>query len=339
MDVMEKLNTLPKDVKNSLEKIETLLNIIECNVDKGKDYTIVELIEEFGSLERARKIFENYYFLDKIGLSKYILELRKSKLKNTLSHVPLIDIDIITSNIISIYDSLDKIYERGYAKIDINRTNIKITKRKSSFLKEILSMREYISIEEYRDIKELINFNMFLENYEYMEEEIRKSKTYDPMYIMDLFVKRQNKFEDDERYMRMAEFIICYDKYVKVNIKGLVYYTVDRSKYKSAIEKFILPENLNNYVSICSKTNCALKLLSRRYSDWYYYINQFKYMLGDNLERVIFAEITLIEETCMEKTLKDIHQELSKNRKYLKKVHIENALKSLIIKGFVSLRR
>lgn len=335
----KELSTLPKDVRNSLKKIERLLAIVEENYHKGKDYTIVELIGEFGTLERVRKIFDLYYFSDSIGISKYISEIRKSKLKNIAPSIPLINMDSINSNIISIYDNMKKLDENGYVKIDIKRTNINVTRRNDKFLREILTMREYVYPEEVNDIEQLINYNLFLENYEYMDEQIRASSNYNPNFIMDSFVNRQNKFEHDEKHMRMAEFLICYDKYATFKIQDLVYYTVDRSKYKSEIEKFKLPDELNNYVSICKKTNYAVKLLSSKSICWYFYVDDFKRKIHNILEKETFLYIVEMEDQCMEKTLKDIYQHLKERKKGLKKVHIENALKSLIIKGFVSLRR
>lgn len=335
----KELITLPKDVRNSLKKIERLLGIVEENYHKGKDYTIVELIGEFGTLERVRKIFDLYYFSDSIGISKYISEIRKSKLKNTAPSIPLIDMDSINSNIISIYDNVKKLDEKGYAKIDIKRTNINVIRRNEKFLREILTMREYVYHEEVNDIEQLINYNLFLENYEYMDEQIRTNANYDPNFIMDSFVNRINKFEHDEKHMRMAEFLICYDKYATFKIQDLVYYTVDRSKYKCEIEKFKLPDKLNNYVSICKKTNYLVKLLSSKSICWHFYVDDFKRKIHNVLEREVFLYIVEMEDKFMEKTLKDIYENLKERKIVLKKVHIENAVKSLIIKGFISLRR
>lgn len=335
----KELITLPKDVRNSLKKIERLLAIVEENYHKGKDYTIVELIGEFGTLERVRKIFDLYYFSDSIGISKYISEIRKSKLKNTAPSIPLIDMDSINSNIISIYDNVKKLDEKGYAKIDIKRTNINVIRRNEKFLREILTMREYVYHEEVNDIEQLINYNLFLENYEYMDEQIRTNANYDLNFIMDSFVNRKNEFEHDEKHMRMAEFLICYDKYATFKIQDLVYYTVDRSKYKCEIEKFKLPDKLNNYVSICKKTNYLVKLLSSNSICWHFYVDDFKRKIHNVLERDVFLYIVEMEDKFMEKTLKDIYENLKERKIGLKKAHIENALKSLIIKGFVSLRR
>ena len=72
MYTQKQFDKLPKDVKNSLEKLKIILEIIDENCIKGKDYTISKLMEEFNTLQAASKIFSKYYFIENISISRYI---------------------------------------------------------------------------------------------------------------------------------------------------------------------------------------------------------------------------------------------------------------------------
>ena len=63
----EQYDKLPKDVKNSLEKLKIIIEIINDNCIKGKDYTISKLLEKFNTLQAASKIFSKYYLIENIS--------------------------------------------------------------------------------------------------------------------------------------------------------------------------------------------------------------------------------------------------------------------------------
>ena len=108
----EQYDKLPKDVKNSLEKLKIIIEIINNNCIKGKDYTISKLLEKFNTLQAASKIFSKYYLIENISISRYILELRKVKLTKCQPIIPIIDIEEIISNVISIYHNLNELQEK-----------------------------------------------------------------------------------------------------------------------------------------------------------------------------------------------------------------------------------
>ena len=59
----------------------------------------------------------------------------------------------------------------------------------------IFCMREYLCLDKRDSLQEMINFNFFLENYEFMDFEIRKTKTYDALAVMNAYIDRQQNFD------------------------------------------------------------------------------------------------------------------------------------------------
>ena len=334
----EQYDKLPKDVKNSLEKLKIIIEIINDNCIKGKDYTISKLLEKFNTLQAASKIFSKYYLIENISISRYILELRKVKLTKCQPIIPIIDIDEIISNVISIYHNLNELQENSYANIEIKRTNINISKRDDNkFLKMIFSMREYICLDRRDSLQEMINFNFFLENYEFMDFEIRKTETYDALTVMNAYIDRQQNFDENEKAIRAVDFSICYEDCNEILVNGMRYFMVNREKYKSKIKNFILPEDLIEYRTICSKTKYALQLLGRDHQDFENSIKQFENMIEDDLQREVFVYMVDVEDRCVQGKVKNIYQKLKEKRENLSEIEIEKAIKSLIINGFVSL--
>ena len=112
---------------------------------------------------------------------------------------------------------------------------------------------------------------------------------------------------------------------------------VNREKYKSKIKKFVLPEDLIEYRTICSKTKYALQLLGRDYCDFENSIKEFENMIEGDLQREVFIYMVDVEDRCVQGKVKNIYQNLKIKRESLNEIEIEKAIKSLIIKGFVSL--
>ena len=112
---------------------------------------------------------------------------------------------------------------------------------------------------------------------------------------------------------------------------------VNREKYKSKIKNFILPENLSEYRTICSKTKYALQLLGRNHCDFENSIKDFANMIEDDLQREVFIYMVDVEDRCVQGKVKNIYQKLKERKENLNEIEIEEAIKSLIIRGFVSL--
>ena len=338
MYTKEQFDKLPKDIKNSLEKLKMIIEIINNNYLKGKDYTIIRLLEEFNTLQAVSKIFSKYYLIENISISRYILELRKVKLTKCQPNIPIIDIDEIISNIISIYEILNGLEEDSYADIQIRRTNINISNKDSNkFLKMFFCMREYVYLDNRDDLEEVINFNFFLENYEFMDFEIRRNKNYDALTVMNAYIDRQQNFDENEKAIRGVDFSICYEDCLEILVNGMRYFMVNREKYKSKIKDFILPEDLIEYRTICSKTKYTLQLLGRNHYDFENSIREFANMIEDDLQREVFIYMVDVEDRCVQGKLINIYQNLKIKRKNLNEIEIEEAIKSLIIRGFVSL--
>ena len=103
------------------------------------------------------------------------------------------------------------------------------------------------------------------------------------------------------------------------------------------MKNFILPENLSEYRTICSKTKYALQLLGRNHRDFENSIKDFQDMIEDDLQREVFTYMVYVEDRCVQGKVKNIYQNLKSKRENLNEIEIEEAIKSLIIKGFVSL--
>ena len=60
-------------------------------------------------------------------------------------------------------------------------------------------------------------------------------------------------------------------------------------------------------------------------------------MIEDDLQREVFTYMVDVEDRCMLGSVKNIYQKLKGRKENLNEIEIEEAIKSLIIKGFVSL--
>ena len=60
-------------------------------------------------------------------------------------------------------------------------------------------------------------------------------------------------------------------------------------------------------------------------------------MIEDDLQREVFTYMVDVEDRCMLGSVKNIYQNLKVKRENLNEIEIEEAIKSLIIRGFVSL--
>ena len=60
-------------------------------------------------------------------------------------------------------------------------------------------------------------------------------------------------------------------------------------------------------------------------------------MIEDDLQREVFTYMVDVEDRCVQGKVKNIYQNLKIKRENLNEIEIEEAIKSLIIKGFVSL--
>lgn len=370
----QKTNNLPTDVLNSIRKLKTIIKIIEDNLFIPKEDIQREITMRLGNLQSIRKIFSLYYPIEGISLSNYIVQRKKTEaakaiknldnplsaemkvreiancskeefnrmLKNNPTFMEAFDVDSLFLHINYIYDFLYKFNEEGLIKSEINRTKIKISERNWDVgLKMIFSMREYVYFEEDKDMNKLISYDMFLQNYEWMEDYIKSTKDYDPLYVIDYYAKSQKEFEED-KHERMMDFILYYSEAVKLNIGELTFYLVDRSKFKEVMVDFILPTNLSQYRSIIYKTKLALKLLGKNDREWYTYAERFKNILDDDLEKAVFSYFFEIENEIEEEpdicTIKNIYQKCKKTNENLKKEAVNNAIKNLILKGLISLK-
>ena len=133
------------------------------------------------------------------------------------------------------------------------------------------------------------------------------------------------------------DFSICYEDCNELLVNGIRYFVIKREKYKSKIKNFILPEDLIEYRTICSKTKYALQLLGRDHYDFENSVREFENMIEGDLQREVFTYMVDVEDRCVQGTLKNIYQNLKEKRENLNEIEIEEAIKSLIIKGFVSL--
>lgn len=179
-----------------------------------------------------------------------------------------------------------------------------------------------------------------------MDYYIKENENYDPLYVLDYYSKMRAEFEE-EMEKRILDFEILYNNPLKFTINDLTYYTVDREKYKKVIHKFTLPIYLEEYVSILYKTKSTLKLLSRKYEDHHIsmpdslenYKNEFERMLDDDLDKKVFSYFVNIEDEDNKGTIEEIYQNLRKINEKLKKEDIGRAIKNLLLKGFISLKK
>ena len=133
------------------------------------------------------------------------------------------------------------------------------------------------------------------------------------------------------------DFSICYEDCNELFVNGIRYFIINREKYKSKMKNFILPEDLIEYRTICSKNKYALQLLGRDHYDFENSIKEFENMIEDDLQREVFIYMVDVEDRCVQGKVKNIYQNLKSKRENLNEIEIEKAIKSLIIRGFVSL--
>ena len=67
------------------------------------------------------------------------------------------------------------------------------------------------------------------------------------------------------------------------------------------------------------------------------YVNHFKSIIDNDLEREVFSYLAEREEQNLDGHIKEIHKYLCKKYKNLSKNDIEEAMKNLLLKGFISL--
>ena len=141
----------------------------------------------------------------------------------------------------------------------------------------------------------------------------------------------------DNKQNRIMEFLLYYKENKNFNINEITYYCVDRSYLKEVINNFSLPNNLHQYRTILSKSKLALRMMMK--SDDYIlsYVNHFKSIIDNDLEREVFSYLAEREEQNLDGHIKEIHQYLCKKYKNLSKNDIEEAMKNLLLKGFISL--
>ena len=67
------------------------------------------------------------------------------------------------------------------------------------------------------------------------------------------------------------------------------------------------------------------------------YVEEFKSMVDDDLERDVFSYLVEKEDAGLDGSIKKIHQYLCKKYQSLSEKRIEEAMKNLLLKGFISL--
>ena len=360
------VSNLPVDVINSIRKLELIIKIIEENIFLPKEDILREVTIKMGDLQSARKIFSLYYPIEGVSLSSYIVQRKKTEAIKAIKNIEnsqvadkkikeitgwsrvyfnriikedstlteVLDISDIVSNINFVYDNLYKLDQAGIIRTKCKRTKVIIDNIDwNRGLRTIFSMREYISLNEEKDMKKLISYDMFLKNYEWMEDYIKTSKEYNPMTVIDYYAKSQKSLEEEEQD-RIMDFIIYYTEAVKLKMGDITYYCVNRERFREVIDEFILPEDLFDYRTIIYKTRLALRIMGKKDSQIDFYIDKFKSMLKDNIQREVFSFFITNEESNMEGTLKNIYQLLH----HVSEEEINLAIKNLILKGFISLK-
>lgn len=365
----EKYNNLPKDIIKSLSKMEKIIKIIEKNLSSPKDDILREIIIEIGSTQRAMDIFNKYYPDKGVNLSIYITQRKKTEaqkaiknmtnpieidrkiyeitqmyksnfnqsLKNNPQTIEAFDMKKVYENINDIYDTLYNLNDEEIIKTKICRTKVLVEGRDWNVgLRMIFSMREYISFDNTKNMEKLIDYDMLLQEHEWMEYYIKNMKNYNANTAFEHTLNSREEFYEN-RQNRIMEFLLYYKENKQFNIKEITYYCVDRSCFKDVINNFSLPDNLYEYRTILSKSKLALRMMMK--SDDYIlsYVNQFKSMVDNDLERDVFSYLVEKEEKNLDGHIEDIHKYLCKKYKNLSKNHIEKAMKNLLLKGFISL--
>lgn len=365
----KKYNNLPKDVINSLTKMITIISTIEENLFLPKDDILREINIEIGSLQRAMDVFNQYYPDKRVNLSIYIIQRKKTQalksidtltnpilidrkiyeitqmyrsnfnqsLKNNPQMIEAFDMEKAAENINNIYDNLYNLNNEEIIKTKICRTKVLVEDRDWNVgLQMIFSMREYISFGDDKNMESLIAYDILLQEHEWMEYYIKNMKNYNVEYAFEHAVNCNNEL-DTNRKDRIMEFLLYYKENKKFNMGELTYYCVDRSCFKDVINMFSLPTNLCEYRTILSKSKLALRMMMKSDEHILTYVKQFKSMVDDDLERDVFSYLVEKEDTNLDGSVKKIHEYLCKKYQNLSEKHIEEAMKNLLLKGFISI--
>lgn len=369
MSAKTKYNNLPTDVINSIEKLEIIIKIVEGNLFRSKGDISREIEINLGPIQNAERTFSLYYPIKGVNLATYIAERKKTeaikaiknmknealknrrvyeitqldrvyfnkKLKSNPEMIEAFDVDKVAANISCIYDNLYNLNAKGIIKTNNFRTKVLVESMNWDIgLRIIFAMREYISINEEKNMEKIIAYNMLLSEYEWMENHIKTIKDYN---IEPAFRHLADSYKElnDNRQSRIMEFILYYKYSKKMNIGDLTYYCVDRSCFKDVMDYLILPNNLWEYRTILSKGKLALRLMMK--SDAYIlsYVKEFKLKINDDLERDVFSYLLEKEDKGLEGNIDNIYQYLCEKYQNLEKNDINKAIKNLLLDGFISL--
>lgn len=364
----KKYNNLPKDVINSLSKMITIIRITEENLFLPKDDILREINIKLGSLQRAMDVFNQYYPDKRVNLSTYIIQRKKTEalrtvdtltnqmlidrkiyeitqmyrsnfnqsLKNNPQMIEAFDMEKVAENINTIYDNLYNLNNEEIIKTHICRTKILVESKDWNVgLRMIFSMREYVSFGDDKNMENLIAYDILLQEHEWMENYIKNMRDYNVMEAFEHTVNC-NKELNANRENRIMEFLLYYKENKKFNMGELTYYCVDRSCFTDAMNTFSLPTNLCEYRTILSKTKLSLRMIMKSDAQILTYVEEFKSMVDDDLERDVFSYL-VEEDAGLDGSIKKIHQDLCKKYQSLSEKHIEEAMKNLLLKGFISL--
>ena len=365
----EKYNNLPKDVINSLSKMITIIRITEENLFLPKDDILREINIKLGSLQRAMDVFNQYYPDKRVNLSTYIIQRKKTEalrtvdtltnqmlidrkiyeitqmyrsnfnqsLKNNPQMIEAFDMEKVAENINTIYDNLYNLNNEEIIKMHICRTKILVESKDWNVgLRMIFSMREYVSFGENKNMENLIAYDILLQEHEWMENYIKNMRDYNVMEAFEHTVNC-NKELNANRENRIMEFLLYYKENKKFNMGELTYYCVERSCFRDVMNTFSLPANLCEYRTILSKTKLSLRMIMKSDAQILTYVEEFKSMVDDDLERDVFSYLVEEEDANLDGSIKKIHQDLCKKYQTLSEKHIEEAMKNLLLKGFISL--
>lgn len=365
----EKYNNLPKDVINSLTKMTTITTVIEENLFLPKDDILREINIKLGSLQRAMDVFNQYYPDKRVNLSTYIIQRKKTEalkaidtltnqmlidrkiyditqmyrsnfnqsLKNNPQLIEAFDMEKVAKNINDIYENLYNLNNQEIIKTRVQRTKVLVDKRDWNIgLRMIFSMREYVSFGDDKNMEKLIAYDVLLQEHEWMENYIKNMKDYNIALAFEHTVNC-NKELDRNRENRIMEFLLYYKENKKFNMGELTYFCVDRSCFRDVVNMFSLPDDLCEYRTILSKTKLSLRMMMKSDAQILAYVQEFKSMVDDDLERDVFSYLVEKEDAGLDGSIKKIHQDLYKKYQNLSQNHIEEAMKNLLLKGFISL--
>lgn len=365
----KKYNNLPKDVINSLTKMTTIVKITEENLSLPKDDILREINIKLGSLQRAMDVFNQYYPDKGVNLSTYIIQRKKTEalkaidtltnqmlidrkiyeitqmyrsnfnqsLKNNPQMIEAFDMEKAAENINTIYDNLYNLNNEEIIKTHICRTKVLVESRDWNVgLRMIFSMREYVSFGDDKNMEKLIAYDILLQEHEWMENYIKNMRNYNVIEAFEHTVNC-NKELNANRENRIMEFLLYYKENKKFNMGELTYYCVDRSCFVGVMNTISLPTNLCEYRTILSKTKLSLRMMMKSDAQILTYVEEFKSMVDDDLERDVFSYLVEKEDAGLDGNIKKIHQYLCRKYQSLSEKHIEEAMKNLLLKGFISL--